>query len=257
MPIFTKVIANVATLLAIPIFGTAIISASYFSPFLQHLTDVIHGNQTSTVVSNNAPNWSIGTPLTMAVISTVATSSYTSAASGLASSTRFSFEVAAYDANGTTTLSTASAFTTDASNTQNAPEVLNVSWTPVPGATGYAIYFSSTTPDNFSQYFYATTTSTYYFATSSGAIVGSYTNTDTTAFSTLINPGGTSYINGGNGNATTSVASSTALEVNGSVRAQSNGTTTSCYSATKGQIFFNIQNGKEWGCNGSAWVAIF
>jgi hypothetical protein len=257
MPIFAKVVASVVALLSIPVFGTAVIGANYFSAITDHITDVFHGNQTATVVSLNAPNWARGTPLAVPVSVTIASSTYTSAASGLASSTRFAFEVAALDANGTTTLSSPLTFTTDASSTQNAPEVLNISWVPVTGATGYAIYFSSTTPDAYSQYFYATTSNTYYFATSSGAIVGSYTNTDTTAYSTLVSPNAPSYINGGNGTATsTTIASTTALQVGGNFGAVTQSTTTACLTANNGVIFYNLSNNILWLCKSGTWTAI-
>jgi hypothetical protein len=257
MPIFTKTIASIVALLSIPVFGSAVIGASYFSAVLHHLTDVAHGTQTSTDVSVNAPNWASGAPLVTPIATTVASSSYTSAASGLASSTRFAFEIAAIDANGTTTLSNSLAYTTDASNTQSAPEVLNISWTPVQGATGYAIFISSTTPDNFGQFFYATTSSTFYFATTSTATGGTYTNTDTTAYSTLINPLAPSYINGGNGTATsTTIASTTALQVNGNFSAVSQGTTTACLAGNNGVVFYNLANNVLWLCKNGTWTAI-
>jgi hypothetical protein len=107
------------------------------------------------------------------------------------------------------------------------------------------------------QYFYATTSGKYLFTTSTGSLSGSYTKSDTTAFSTLINPLGPSFVEGANGTATSSIASTTAFEVNGNFRAQSNGTTTACYSQTAGVVFYNTANSHESGCNGSAWVKMF
>jgi hypothetical protein len=209
-----------------------------------------NGPNTSVVVSTNAPNWEVGTPLPTVQGITAATSSIGT----LASSTTFAFEVSAVDAQGTTTVSASASAIAD----QVATEAILVKWGAVPGALGYVIYISSTTPAAFTQYFYATTSSQYVFATSTGALSGSYTKADTTAFSTIINPAGPSYIEGGNGTATsTPIASSTALQVGGNFVVSAPATTTACFAATAGAMFYNTSNSHEWGCNGSAWVKIF
>src|SRR5437016_5911666 len=101
MPLFTKVAAGIAALLSIPVFGVAIIGANYSSAILNHLVDIVQGANTNTVVSLNAPNWGNGIPLAVPVATTISTST----GSSLASSTPFSFEIAALDGNGTTTVS--------------------------------------------------------------------------------------------------------------------------------------------------------
>ena len=94
MPLFTKtIVAGIAALLSIPVFGAPIIAANYSSPILNHLIDIVNGPSTQTVASLNAPNWSVGVPLAQpAGLST----SYGKAGS-LASSTTYYFEVAALD----------------------------------------------------------------------------------------------------------------------------------------------------------------
>lgn len=235
-------------------------AANYGGAILHHLVDVIQGSNTSTVVATNAPAWSIGAQLPQPILRSVATSSYPDATSGLASSTTWYFKVAALDSNnGTTTLSNGLSQTTDASTTQATPEVINLTWPAVAGATGYAVYFSTTTA-RYDQYFVATSTSggvgRYAFATSTGSKAGTNTLTEGTAFSMLLNPAGASWINGGNGTATTSVASTTALHVNGAIDAISTATTSACFAATVGQIFYNTANSHLWLCDGSAWQVI-
>lgn len=261
MPIFTKTFAIIAGLLSLPVFGVAVIGASYPSPFLTHLADIVQGGNTSVVMSSNAPNWSIGEPLPTVIAKSAASSSNGTAASGLASSTTYYFAVSALDGTGTTTMSYQLSFTTDASNTQAFPENITIKWANVQGATAYAIFFSTTTP-TLDQYFLATTTGQYTFATSSNSLAGSYSKSDTTAFSALINPQGMSYINGNNGTATTSMASTSALELNGAIRAQEQSTSTLnslCYSANFGQIVYNQANGHLWACVSTttgAWTLI-
>lgn len=250
MPIFTRTFTIIAGLLSVPVFGIAVIGTSYSSPFLTHLASLVNGSNTSTVISSNAPNWSVGTPFPTVIAKTIASTSNPTAASGLASSTTYYFAVSALDGNGTTTMSNIQSFTTDASTTQPKPEDITITWANVAGATGYAVFFSTSTP-TLDQYFLATTTGQYTFATSSASKTGSYSKDDTTAFSTLINPQGTSYINGNNGTATTTMASTSALEINGAFRVQEQSTSTNnatCYSGNFGQIFYNQANGHLWAC---------
>ena len=154
-------------------------------------------------------------------------------------------------------MSNIQSFTTDASNTQPLPENITVKWGNVAGAAGYAVFFSTTTA-TLDQYFLATTTGQFTFSTSSASKTGSYSKDDTTAFSTLINPQGTSYINGNNGTATTTIASSSALEINGNLRAQSQSTTTNCYAAINEELFFNQANLHLWVCEGAGptWTVV-
>jgi hypothetical protein len=254
MPLLIKTFSIIAGAIAVPIFGVAIIAANYSSPFVMHLADVIQGSNTSVVAGTNAPNWSIGTPLAQIPTPSVATTTGT-----LASSTPFSVAIAAIDPTGTTTLSTAVVQPTDANGLPN--EGLQVTWGPVAGAQAYAIFVATgtvTTASGFSEYFYATNTNAYTLSTTTGTLAGSYTKSDTTAFSFKLNPSGPSYINGANGTATTtSPASTTALQINGNFVSTAPATTTQCYSGTAGQIFYNTANSHEWGCNGTAWQKIF
>jgi hypothetical protein len=261
MPLFTRTFQIIGGLLYVPVFATAILGASYGYGVLTHLADVVNGSNTATVVATNAPNWEFGLPVTSPLISSIATSSNGSAASGLASSTPYVFEVAALDGTGTTTLVSSATITTDASTTQNAPEDINISWTSVNGATGYAIFFGTSTvvgTGGLTQYFLATTSGTYNFATSSGSLSGSYTKSDTTAFSEVLNPNGTDIFNDNLNSATSSrPASTTAVQINGTAVVTAGATTTACEADTAGAIFFNTSNSHEWGCNGTAWTKIF
>jgi hypothetical protein len=257
MPLLTRTFQIIAGLLTVPLFGAPIIGTSYPSPFLTHLVDITDGTQTLTDMSGNAPNWGFAVPLPQVV----GVASATSTDSGtVASSTTFSFAVAALDQLGTTTLSSVTTITTDASTSPN--EEIQVSWTPVAGAQAYAIFFATgtvSTASGLNQYFLATSTVGYTFATSTGSKTGSYTKSDTTAFADLIQPNGVSYLEGDNGTATGSpiAASGTALEINGGLRVTEVGTTTSCDAQTAGTIIFNTRNSHLAGCNGTNWVIIF
>ena len=248
---------GVAVVVAI-YFGIGATTASnYPGAILSHLVDIVKGNQTNTVAAQNSPNWSFGQPLFTPIATSVATSSYGAATSGLASSTTWYFAVAALDGNGTTTISNTLSQKTDASTTQAYPEVINLKWSAVTGATGYAVYFSTSTP-TLNNYFYATTTSFYGFATSTGSYAGANTQQDTTAYSTMINPLGSDWVSGWNTSATSSpTASSTSFQVNGAINVTAPATTTNCFAATAGQVFYNRANNHEWGCNGSSWTVIF
>ena len=231
---------------------------NYSGVILTHLVDIIQGKNTTTVVATNAPNWSIGEPLFTPISTYVASSSYSgTAANGLASSTVYYLAVAALDGTGTTTISNTVSALTDASTTQSKPEALNITWTPVIGATGYAVYYSSTTPA-LNYYFYATTTSRYSLGTEVGGIKTTpNTQQDTTAYSTLFNPVGPDYVNGNNGTATSSaVASTTAFQVNGNITATSQATTSACQASTVGQIFYNRANDILWLCKSAGWTAV-
>jgi hypothetical protein len=266
MPLFTKVIgAGLAALLSIPVFGTSVIAANYSSPFLTHLADIVQGTNTSVDVSTNAPNWSYGVPLAQPILTGAATTT----GGTMASSTQLYFAVAALDGqNGTTTVSNVLSQTTDASSTGQAGEGYEITWGAVTGATGYVVYYGSS-PTALSNYFVATTTNAFTFSTTTSALAGSYTKLDTTAFSVFLNPLGTSFLHSGglsiNGIfagasqalvGTSTAASSTAVEVNGNVRAQLAATSTNCYAATAGDIFYNSTNKRFWGCNGTTWDAL-
>jgi len=256
MPLFTRTFQIIAGVLTVSVLGVSTIGTSYTSPFLEHLVDIVEGTTTNTDISANAPNWGYGVPLPQVQPIGAATSSIGT----LASSTKYSFEVFALDQLGTTTPSTIFYGTTDASSTLNPAESLLLSWTPVAGAQGYQIAFATgtvSTASSFNQCFYATTTSSYEFATSTGSTACSYSKSDTTAFADLLQPNGVSYIEGDNGTATNTVATSTQFEVNGAARFTETSTTTSCDAQTAGAVFYNTANSHEWGCNGTNWTKIF
>lgn len=254
MPLLTKTFQIVAGLLIIPVFGTAILAGGYQSPFTFHLADIITGSNTNVVAATNAPNWSVAVPMYQVVSIAAATTT----GGTMASSTTEVFAIAALDGTGTTTLSAPVSATTDASTTLLGSEAYEITWSPVVGATGYAIYFGPTT-SSLANYFLATTTNAFYLAsTTVGDLTGSYTKSDTTAFSVKINPQGSSYINGANGTATTTAAASTtAWQINGNIVAISAATTSGCVAADAGQMFYNTSNGHEWGCSGTTWIKIF
>src|SRR5690242_19480502 len=105
---------GVAVAVAIYLVGGA--SANKYSgAILTHLVDIVQGNSTKTVLALNAPAWALGEPLSAAINSSIATSSLANATSGLASSTPYTFQIAALDGQGTTTLGEAQTVTTDPS----------------------------------------------------------------------------------------------------------------------------------------------
>lgn len=248
MPTFTRTYQIIAGVLSIPVIGIAIIGTQYTSPFLTHLAEIVNGNQTATIVSTNAPNWSFGMPLAQVVGVSVATTSGT-----LASSTPFSITVAALDGIGTTTLSSAVTQSTDATGLPN--QGLNITWASVPGATGYAIFEATgtvSTANGFSQYFYATSTSgvpntQYTLSTTTGSLAGAYTKSDTTAFAIKFNPLGNSYFGGGK----LGVGTSSPLEqidvASGTIRAIGSATST-CNAQNAGSIQFQATSGHFYGC---------
>jgi hypothetical protein len=240
---------------AVAIYFTGIIGPNYQGAILNHLASLVQGTLTRTVVALNAPNWGSGQSLATPVIASVASTTGGSLGKGVP----ISFEVAALDGDGTTTLSLPSTFTTDA-NSEN----LNVSWSAITGAQGYAIFVSTTTPALYNLYWLATTTNsvpnaTYsYTSTTTNSLSGSYTKDDTTAFSARILPGYPSFFNGGSvGFGTSTPASSTPVDINGYVRASVPATTTACEPDTAGVVFYNAANSHEWGCNGTSWQKIF
>jgi hypothetical protein len=88
----------------VAIYSSGIIGANYTSAIVDHIIDMVNGPNTSVMPAPNAPTWSIGIqmPQIQGVTATVATGGT------LASSTAFTFQVAAIDVQGgTTTLSSA------------------------------------------------------------------------------------------------------------------------------------------------------
>jgi hypothetical protein len=248
------------TVATVAIFFTSIIGGNYQGLILNHLASIVQGGNTRTVVATNAPNWGYAIPLATPQIGSVATTT----GGSLASSTPISFEVAALDGDGTTTVSVPATLTTDAPSATLGAEAVNLSWSPVTGAQGYAIFVSTTTPASYNTYWVATSTNgvpntTYTYTSTSTPLSGSYTKDDTTAFSNrIMGDGSKSFLNAGPiGIGTSTPASSTPMDVNGYMRAGRNGTSTACEADTAGVVFYNTANSHEWGCNGSTWTKIF
>jgi hypothetical protein len=248
------------TIASVAIFFSSIIGGNYQGLILHHLASLVQGSNTRTIVSQNAPNWGYGTPLVTPQIGSIATST----GGSLASSTPISFEVAALDGDGTTTVSVLASITTDAASAALGAEAINLSWSPVTGAQGYAVYVSTTTPASYNLYWLASSTNgvpntTYYYTSTSSPLTGSYIKEDTTAFSNrFMADGSKSFLNAGPvGFGTSSPASSSPIDVNGYVRASLPATSTACYAGTAGVVFFNAANKHEWGCDGSSWQKIF
>jgi hypothetical protein len=248
------------TAASIAIFFSSIIGANYPGLILSHLASLVQGQNTRTVVALNAPNWGFGQPLATPQISSFATST----GGTLASSTPISFEVAALDGDGTTTVSTPISITTDAASASLGAESVNLSWSPVVGAQGYAIYVSTTTPPLYNTYWLATSTAgipntSFAFTSTSTPLAGSYTKEDTTAFANrFMADGSKSFFNAGPiGFGTSTPASSTPIDISGYVRASLPATSTACFAGTAGVVFYNTSNSHEWGCNGTAWTKIF
>src|ERR1700733_12239176 len=153
MPLFTRIGYLIGGAISVAVFGTSIIGVNYQGVILSHLADIVNGSNTQTVSSLNAPNWGYGIPLaTPATIAAATTTGGT-----MASSTTEYFAVAALDGFGTTTISNVVTSTTDASSSLLGAEAFEITWSPVAGATGYAV-FVGTSPTALNSYFYATTT---------------------------------------------------------------------------------------------------
>jgi hypothetical protein len=244
----------------VAIYFSSIIGANYQGAIFTHLASLVQGGNTRTIVALNAPNWGFGQPLATPQVATIATTT----GGTLASSTPISFEVAALDGDGTTTVSTPASLTTDPANATLGAEAINLSWSPVTGAQGYAIFVSTTTPASYNLYWLATSTNgvpntTFTFTSTSTPLTGSYTKDDTTAFSNRLMPDGSrSFLNGGPiGVGTSTPASSTPIDINGYVRASRQSTSTACEADTAGVVFYNAANKHEWGCDGTNWNKIF
>ena len=94
-------------------------------------------------------------------------------------------------------------------------------------------------------------------STTSGALTGSYTKSDTTAFSVLLNPNGPDYING-NSTATSSVAAtSTSLQVNGNFVVSGSGDNDQLLRGnSRSDLLQHLQQPRV-GMYGTSWTKIF
>lgn len=106
------------------------------------------------------PTWSINIPLSFPGNFSAASS--TTGGSLSTSSSPIYFMVSALNSTGTTTPSTELSTTTSTGSSR-----IHFSWTPVPGATGYAVFYSTTTPGAENAYQIASTTNQYDFTSTS------------------------------------------------------------------------------------------
>lgn len=131
----------------------------------------------------------------------------------------------------------------EVSTTTSASEGLNLSWAPVPGASGYAIYIGTSTPGSERSFFMASSTN--------GVPNNFYTLTSTSSptFYTVPGQGAGYYTSMGSG--------TTSIDTTGLIRAQSSATTT-CTAALNGSVFYNPNNAHLWLCTGAgpSWTLI-
>ncbi len=152
-------LAAIAVILAVVGAGKASAAISTISP--ANLFQ-ISGTQITPIY----PTWSFNIPLSLP--NNFRAASSTSPGGSLStSSAPIYFQVAAINRTGTTTPSTEIATTTKTGSSR-----IHFSWTPVPGATGYAVYYSTTTPGGENAYQLATTTNQYDLTSTSSPLYG-------------------------------------------------------------------------------------
>jgi hypothetical protein len=212
----------IALAVAIP-FCTFAGSSFSYAVFQQLLV----GNYIVPTVTSNAYATELQQP---SVTSTASTT-------GTLSGGKLYLEVVATTVTGTSSPSAEIATTTSVN------ENVNIVWSPIPGATGYAVYFGTSTPGSEQSYFAATSTA--------GVVNTQYSLTSTTS-PTYNTPSlnGTGYY-ASIGSGTSSIA------VSGQIQVTSNATTT-CSTALNGAIFYSTANSHLWLCTGSgpAWTVI-
>lgn len=146
-------------------------------------------------------------------------------------------EVAATSLTGTSSPSNEYATTTDVN------ENLQISWPPIPGATGFAIYVSTTTAGNEQGVLYATSTS--------GAVNNYFSLTSTSSvIYALPAQSGSGYL--------VSMGSATSTFEAPIIAAVSSATTTNCTASINGAQFYNTANAHLWLCTGAGpgWTLI-
>jgi len=122
------------------------------SPFKQ-------GGANNTQIVPAFPTWSVNIPLATPTNFASATST---TGGSLTANSKMYFEVVAINATGTSTPSSEIATTTYMASSR-----FHLTWTPVPGATGYAIFYSTSTPGAENAYQIATTTNAFDFTSTS------------------------------------------------------------------------------------------
>jgi hypothetical protein len=122
------------------------------SPFKQ-------GGTGNTQIIPVYPSWSVNIPLSPPQNFAAASSTV---GGSLSTGANLFFKVASLNATGTSAPSTELSTTTAATNSQ-----VNLTWIPVPGATGYAVYYSTTTAGLENAFQIATATNAYDFTSTS------------------------------------------------------------------------------------------
>lgn len=143
------------------------------------------------------------------------------------------FEVAALTITGTSSPSNEIATTTVAGSSR-----IQLTWPAVPGATGYAVYFGTTTPGSENAYFMATSSANTFYT---------FTSTSSPTFYPVPVQGAGYYSQQGSG--------TTTLDTTGLIRSQSAATTT-CTTALAGAMFYSTANSHLWLCTGGNWAVI-
>jgi hypothetical protein len=142
-----------------------------------------------------------------------------------------------------TSLTGTSSPSNEYATTTSANENLQLTWPTIPGATGYAVYVSTTTPGNEQGVLYATSTSgavnTYYSLTSTTSVIYS-----------IPSQSGSGYL--------TSIGSATSTIQAPIIAAVSSATTTNCSASINGAQFYNTANSHLWLCTGAGpgWTLI-
>jgi hypothetical protein len=146
-------------------------------------------------------------------------------------------EIAATSLTGTSSPSNEYATTT------SSGENLQLTWPTISGATGYAVYVSTTTPGNEQGVLFATSTN--------GAVNTSYSLATTSSVTYAIpSQSGTGYL--------ASIGSATSTIQAPIITAVSSATTTNCTASINGAQFYNTANSHLWLCTGAGpgWTLI-
>lgn len=159
----------------------------------------------------------------------------TAPSSGSLTAGPLQIEIAAVSATGTSTPSSEIATTSIASG------ALYFSWAPVPGATGYALYFGTSTPGSEGAFFMATSTS--------GAPNTNYTLTSTSSPTYYAIPAQ------GSGYYSAFGSASTTIDTGGLIRSSTSATTT-CNAAATGAMFYNPVSDLLWLCKAGGWTVV-
>ena len=205
-----------------------------FAPFAGAASSFVQVNFQKLVGLNLVPvstNYSYATQLQQPNVTVASTSPASSLSGG-----KLVLQVAALSATGTSTPSSEYATTTTAKNG------LKLSWPTIPGATGYAVYFGTSTPGSEQAYFMATSTA--------GAVNTFYWLQSTSS------PTYYSIPSSGSGYFASIGSATTTFDTTGTIRAASSATTTACVAANDGAVFYNAANLHLWLCQSAAWTVI-